>query len=392
MRGHLVTPWELRPWELLTDRFDVAYLASARNQFDPGDLGLRRIPVRTRRDSFPRGRLGEVATGVVGDDYRDLDRLLAGADVVHAAELSFWFAGAAARARRAPGAGFRLVQTVWETLPLLEAFRNHHARLFRRQVLSATDLFLAATERARDALRLEGVEPERIEVSPPGIDVGRFGGAAAPDPPPHEHVILSPGRLVWEKGHQDVMRAVAALRDGLVGEPAAPPRILVVGRGPEEKRLTAYARELGLADRVEISAVSYDEMPAVYARASCLVLASLPMASAAYHPFDIPRVFWEEQFGMVLAEAMAAGLDILTTTSGAIPEVVGDSGTYFFPGDWLGLARALAQGPLARQPGARVAHPRERVERYSTRGAADRLAAAYERVLSAPPRAIDSST
>ncbi|MDX6671109.1 MAG: phosphatidyl-myo-inositol dimannoside synthase [Solirubrobacteraceae bacterium] len=380
VRGHLANPWELRPWELLLDRFDVAYLASRSNQFDPEGLGLRAIPVRTRRDRMPPGRLGEVATGVTGDDYADLEGKLAGAAIVHAAELSFWFAAAAARARRAPGARFKLVQTVWETIPFLETYRNRHARTFRRQVLAATDLFLAATERARDALRLEGVPAERIEVCPPGIDLERFS-AAEPPAPPDEHLLLSPGRLVWEKGHQDVLRAVAALRDGVVGEPVAPPRVLIVGKGPEEARLRSYARELGLADRVEFASVAYDEMPGVYARASALVLGSLPMAGAGFHLFDVPRVFWEEQFGMVFAEAMAAGLDIVTTTSGAIPEVVGDSASYFAPGDWVGLARLLRDGPLARPPGARVEHPRERVERYSTEAAAARLGDVYDRLI-----------
>ena len=68
-----------------------------------------------------------------------------------------------------------------------------------------------------------------------------------------------------------------------------------MGNGPERGRLLQYAAELGLGDRVEIRSVPYSEMPAVFAAASCVVLASLP----------IP--LWEEQFGMVLAEAMAAG-------------------------------------------------------------------------------------
>jgi glycosyltransferase involved in cell wall biosynthesis len=381
VRGHLATPWELRPWEHLTDRFDVAYLLSDSNQFDVSGVRLPAIRVRTRRGRAPRGRAGEVLTGVVGDRYLDLPRHLEGADIVHAEELSFWFAADAARAKRSSGRRFRLVQTVWETIPFRETYRNRHARRFRREVLCETDLFLAGTERARQALLLEGVPPARVEVCSPGIAVERFGAAAAPDPPPQEHIVLSPGRLVWEKGHQDVMRAVAALRDGVVGEPVPAPRVLIVGRGPEEERLRSYARELGLADRLELRAVGYDEMPGVYARASCMVLASLPWAGAAYHPFDVPRVFWEEQFGMVLAEAKAAGLDVLATTSGAIPEVLGDGGTYFAAGDWVGLARALATGPLARPPAARVEYPADEVEHFSTQAAAERLAAAYERLL-----------
>jgi glycosyltransferase involved in cell wall biosynthesis len=380
VRGHLVTPWELRMWEPLTDRFDVAYLYGKSNAFDPGELRLRPVEIRTRRDRAPKGRLGELVTGVIGDDYIGLDEKLAGFDIVHGAELSFWFSASLARARAA-GGRFKLVQTVWETIPFLNAYRNRHARKFRAEVLASTDLYLAATERARAALRLEGVADEKVEVCPPGIDIERFR-SAGPATPPAEHVILSPGRLVWEKGHADVLRAVAALRDGLAGDPIAPPRVLMIGQGPEEQRLRAYASELGLGDRVEMRSVPYDEMPSVYAGASCMVLGSLPMAGSGFHPFDVPRVFWEEQFGLVFAEGMAAGLDIITTTSGAIPEVVGDSATYFAPGDWLELARLLRAGPLSRPPGARVEHPRERVENYSIPAVANRLGAVYDRLLS----------
>jgi glycosyltransferase involved in cell wall biosynthesis len=119
----------------------------------------------------------------------------------------------------------------------------------------------------------------------------------------------------------------------------------------------------------------------VFAAASCMVLASLPTATAQLHPFDVPRAFWEEQFGMVLAEAMAAGLDILAAHSGAIPEVLAGAGTSFAPGDWPELARRLAEGPLSRAPGARVDYPAGLVRRYSTAAMAERLAGAYDRVL-----------
>jgi glycosyltransferase involved in cell wall biosynthesis len=122
-------------------------------------------------------------------------------------------------------------------------------------------------------------------------------------------------------------------------------------------------------------------MPGAFASASCMVLASLPSATTQLHPFDTPRTFWEEQFGMVLAEAMAAGLDILASANGAIPEVLAGQGTLFAPGDWPALATRLAEGPLSRTPGERVSYPDQLVERYSTTAMAGRLAAAYDRVL-----------
>jgi glycosyltransferase involved in cell wall biosynthesis len=379
VRGHHPTVWGLRPFERLPERFDVRLLVTSSARFDLEGLRLPTVKTRAVRDLLPRGPLGEMAVMGLRDRVLGADRVYRDADVVHAEEISLWFGAQAARVKRR--CGFRLVLTVWETLPQLDAFRNPHTRAYRRATLPHVDLFLAATERARDALLLEGVAAERIEVSYPGVDVERFA-AAEPRRLDH-HVIVSPGRLEWEKGHHDVLRAVAALRRGLLDAPAAARdvRALLVGAGPEGERLQRHADELGIADAVEIRRVAYDDMPALYAEASCMVLASLPRSGCALYPGDIPRCFWEEQFGLVLAEAMAAGLPLVVSTSGAIPEVVGERASYFPPGDWMLLARALADGPLRRPPGERIHHPPELVRRYSIDAAAERIAAAYDRVL-----------
>ena len=362
LRGHQVNPWDLRPWEELTDRFDVVCLVPASNVYDTEPLRLPKIRVRALSDLVPHGGLRRVAARSPVNRYLGLREHLADADIVHAAEIFPWWSLQAATEK--PRRGYRLVLTVWETIPFFEAFRNVFSRPYRRRILGQADLFLAATERAREALLLEGVAADRITVSPPGIDLERFGaggGAAKAS----EHVILSVARLVWEKGHQDLLRALAALHNrGTVA------RALIVGSGPEEARLRSYARELGIAEAVQFRRhVPHDELPAVFGGASCLVLASLPTPA------------WEEQFGMVLVEAMAAGIPIVASTCGAIPEVAGPSASYFAPGDWLGLARLLAEGPLARPPGVRVDHPAERLRLFSSTEAAVRLTGAYESVL-----------
>jgi glycosyltransferase involved in cell wall biosynthesis len=358
LRGHQANPWELRPWELLDERFDVRFLRSERNWFDPGQIGLQAEEARTLRGLLPSGRLGDLAVRLPGDRYLGLADHLRDADIVHSQELGYWYSAQAARLKER--LGFRLVLTVWETLPFLGAYRNVRTRPYRRRTLDAADLFLAASERARDALLLEGADPARIRVAPPGIDTARFSASGeAPTGPP---VVLSPGRLVWEKGHQDVLRALALLRRR--GDAAADARVVIVGAGPDEERLRAYAAELGIADAVEVREfVPYERMPGLYAEAACTVLASLPVWS------------WEEQFGMVLVEAMACGVPVLAASSGAIPEVLGGAGELFSPGDWVGLASLMRDALASPRPHS-VADP-ERVERFSAAAAAERLADAY---------------
>jgi glycosyltransferase involved in cell wall biosynthesis len=362
VRGHQANAWELRPWEEpeIADRFSVSFLRSGRGWFDTGLLALNTRRAWTLRDLLPPGRVGDLAVRIPGDRYLGLASALRGADIVHSQELGYWYSMQAAKLKRR--LGFRLALTVWETIPFLGAYRNVRTRSYRNLTLAHTDVFLAATERARTSLLLEGVKPERIRVCPPGIAAGRFR-TSAEGTNSATRVILSPGRLVWEKGHQDVLRALALLRRGELSGAPLDVRLLIIGAGPEEKRLRAYAGELGVAEAVELRGfVPYEEMPRVYAEAACVVLASLPIWS------------WEEQFGMVLAEAMGAGVPIVASSSGAIPEVAGASASYFSPGDWVTLAERLAQtlGDSRRVSAS---------ERYSSRSAASRIAAVYDELL-----------
>jgi glycosyltransferase involved in cell wall biosynthesis len=370
LRGHHANVWDLRPWELLLDEFDVSVLVTGSNLHQTEGLELALVDVRTPRDLLPAGRAAGAAAYLIGERYLDLAGALTGADLVHGAEIGTWYTAQAAGLKQQ--LGYSLVATVWETIPWREAYRWPRERAYRRRALAAIDHFLPTTEKARDALVLEGVPGSRCTVSPPGIDLARFARGEPSPPPGGRHRVLSAGRLVWEKGHQDVLRAVASLRQGMTGPPREDVELLVVGSGPEEQRLRRYASELGLDSAVEFRAtVPYDEMPGIYASASALVLASLPTRG------------WEEQFGMVLVEALAARTPVIAACSGAIPEVLAGRGALFAPGDWAGLARALANGPLAGSPGERAPLEAHSLERFSTEACAERLRSAYRALLSA---------
>ena len=78
-----------------------------------------------------------------------------------------------------------------------------------------------------------------------------------------------------------------------------------------------YAVTQRLKDQFEFSLIShlnYRNMPAMYRTADIFVLPSRTTS------------IWEEQYGMALVEAMATGLPIITSNSGAIPELIGDAG------------------------------------------------------------------
>ena len=115
-------------------------------------------------------------------------------------------------------------------------------------------------------------------------------------------VLLSVGRLSREKGHADLLRAVERMRAD-EGEKFHS-RLIIVGDGPERPRLQALSSELKLDDAVRFTGQQAD-VRAYYAVANVFVLPS--------HSEGSPNV---------LLEAMAAGVPMVATAVGGVPEVL----------------------------------------------------------------------
>ncbi|MBZ0285453.1 MAG: glycosyltransferase family 4 protein [Anaerolineae bacterium] len=132
------------------------------------------------------------------------------------------------------------------------------------------------------------------------------------------------GRLVEEKGVHLLLEAVARLS----GEW----RLRIIGSGPMRHALHAQAANLNIADRIEwVEWVASTDMPAQYQQLDALVIPSLT------------RPNWKEQFGRVIIEAMAAGVPVIGSDSGAIPDIVGDAGLIVPEGDVEALKAALCK-------------------------------------------------
>jgi glycosyltransferase involved in cell wall biosynthesis len=154
--------------------------------------------------------------------------------------------------------------------------------------------------------------------------------------PPRERTPDAPfllgyvGRLVEEKGLKTLLEAMARLCGPNAPAGEARLRLLMVGNGPQLPTLRETIRERGLGECVEIAPpVSPGEVVGVMRRLDALVLPSRTTPT------------WKEQFGRVLVEAMACGVPVIGSDSGAIPEVMGEAGLLFPEGDAVALAECV---------------------------------------------------
>jgi glycosyltransferase involved in cell wall biosynthesis len=172
-----------------------------------------------------------------------------------------------------------------------------------------------------------------------GIDVQRF--RVPRNPVPGRILVL--GRLTRQKRPDLAVRAFARL-----DLPGA--ELHLANDGPDRERVEALARTLGVADRVRFLGYQQD-VPALLARASCLLLTSEYEAAS-----------------LSLLEAMAAGVPVVATRVGGVEEALDGAGVVVPPGDEAAIAAALARVLGDAAEAARLAEAaRERVGRLFTR-------------------------
>jgi glycosyltransferase involved in cell wall biosynthesis len=170
--------------------------------------------------------------------------------------------------------------------------------------------------------------------------------------------VLAIGRLIEQKDHATLLRAFARVHAAI---PDA--RLAILGWGTLEQSTRELAQRLGVQDAVLMP--GRVEPSAWLARADIFVHTSR----------------WEG-FGIVLLEAMLAGLPVVATRVSAIPEIVADgaTGTLVAAGDDEAIAAALTA--LLRDPNQRRVlgdAGRERVRNeFSVARMTDRTIAVYE--------------
>jgi glycosyltransferase involved in cell wall biosynthesis len=200
-----------------------------------------------------------------------------------------------------------------------------------------------------DTRRSHRLNPERVHVVPYGLDMSVFrprprGDTRAALGLPGGFLFICAGRLDRGKGTHHALNALA-----ITGKRLPDARLLIVGDGAERGALERLARELGVTERVIFAGAQKPEnMPAYIAAADALLF-----------PTEL-----NEALPLILLQAMACGLPVIASKTGAIPDVInnpGENGLLVAPGEARaladtasalysndGLRRRIAEGGLAR--------------------------------------------
>ena len=238
-------------------------------------------------------------------------------------------------------------------------FLRMQVRVARRLPAVVT---VSASSRADIASQM-GVPVERMAVVPVGVDHTVFRPRPGLRPVPGRLMVTSSSDVPM-KGLVPLLEAFAELRARRTVE------LVVVGRPRKDGRVDRALDRLGLRQVVTfVSGISDEELARLYGEAEVAVVPSL------YEGFSLPAV-----------EAMACGVPVVTTTGGALPEVVGRDGETAVlvpPGDPPALAAAISS--LLDDAAARArlgAAGRARVlERFTWRATAEGTVACYRALL-----------
>jgi glycosyltransferase involved in cell wall biosynthesis len=213
-----------------------------------------------------------------------------------------------------------------------------------RRALAAVRSVVVTSDATAARLADYGVTADRITVVEPGTDPAPIARGSALHPErsaidsmpsaidhapsaighqPSDVALLCVATVTPRKGHELLISALAAI-------PQRNWRLTCAGgldrHPPAMARVRATLRESGLEDRVSfVGDLNQSALAGEYDRADLFVLATL-----------------YEGYGMAVAEALACGLPVISTATGAIPNLVGDAGIVVSPGDLRAFTTALS--------------------------------------------------
>lgn len=337
IRGKFLNKYEMQIFEPLASKFNITAFGSLIPFHDKFNFPVVKLPSPMDLPDFPYkipilNRLFIDAQYLFG-----LEEKLKGFDIAHSAESYYHYTQQCLNAKK-KGYVKKVIATVLENIP----FNNEGIwgrKNFKRRARLELDHIIALTNLTKKTLILEGADPSKITVISHGINTSAFQPKSKIKMQPFDFAqgknsklnevnILFAGRLEYYKGVFDVARAAKILLNDK-NLKSYKLTFTFVGNGTQKNKLLELEKELGIEKFIIHKEVAYSRIPDEYKQSDIFIAPSKPIPT------------YEEQYCTALLEAQAAGLPIVTTKSGGIPENVGDAAVLVEPGDYESMAQEL---------------------------------------------------
>jgi len=246
------------------------------------------------------------------------------------------------RRKQAPRIVGAVIENIW---PLPGGYRARWQYFRRRRLWRRFDSVLACASKSAEAIRAYGM-PESVQILTGGVPtlspedaLCDEGVSSLPPRRSAEFLVGFAGRITAAKGWRVLLAAMTELPDHF--------KCLIAGSGEEEAELRLWCQVPAIGSRTQyLGVLEKDRLWSFFRELDAFVLPSL----------TTPH--WTEQFGSALAEAMACGVPVIGSNSGAIPEVIRDCGIVVEENNPKALAQAIQT--LASDP--------DRTARYAKAG------------------------
>lgn len=340
VRGDSLKEQEAKIWEGLGEEFQTVAFCGGKNVFPLNSINLEMRRLSSTADNFLIKNYFKYVSGQYQRMF-GLEKELANFNIAHGVEVYNYYTLQCVRAKKNNPklrvvANFvdntfgRFEYNYWPGFSCPPKYWRDKINSIIRENIAGVDKFLAISHVSVELAYSMGAKPEQVELVYPALIF------ESNDDTLIEKLHLKDvkfdlviNRMIWEKGVYDILYAWKMY---LKESKQTDRKLVVIGDGKEGKNFRRLVSDLGLSGSVlTIKNISNNQIKQLYKHARAFLSGSTPTRT------------WQEQFGYSLVDAILQNCPIISTTSGAIPEVVGSAGILVPASNPVAFKQALLQ-------------------------------------------------
>ncbi len=338
VRGDNLQEQEAKLWENLGEKFETEAFCGEKNVFSLSNINLKINRLPASSDNFLTKNFFKYFFGQYKRMY-GLEKKLASFNIAHGGEGYNYYTLQCVRAKKinpklkvvvscVDNLFGRFEYNYWPGFKVPPKYWRDKINNVIKESIKGADLFVAYTNYAAEVLYDFGARPNQVKVIYLGVPVDDCGDALMDRlnlRGVEYYLVIC--RLVWEKGIYDILYGwrMYLKQSGRSGQ-----KLVIVGDGKEEQNVKRLILDLGLKNNVVlVGSVPNKEVKQLYKNARATLVGSMSIRS------------WQDQQSSVIREAVTQNCAVISTDSGANPEIVGSAGIIIPAGNPVEFGKAL---------------------------------------------------